>query len=584
MRRAVALALGLWALCAGAAAADPHACARAAPEGWQPIERAIWDAISNNEPFDAVAFSARPEDRFVEPAFLRTLLTCERMHAELPAQGVALHGIVVPATLDLRFAEVPVRFVCPGCIFRGLDASDSRWRRSAVLTAAAVQERARFDGAVFDDELSLARARLPAGLNLNGIEVRRTLDLRFLADAGAVTARDARIGGKLRLDGAAVASLDLSSARIEGQVILSGVAVERTTVLDKLDAGSDVLLRTWPGGPRPRLGGGAASDERETAATTILRANNAEIGGRLEIAHATIDGAVSLDAVRIGEDIWLRDCSVVRGPLRLPFARIGQNLDLGTALLHDIDATGVTIGGELRLGTPGSARFTVPIWAPDARFLLRNARAASWVDRHDAAARNPDCPPAAGRGPWPDRIDVIGFAYDGLGGLGGGALDRREEAWFVAWIARQQPFSLEPYQRLAGKLRQAGREATGRAVLYAGKERERAEAGWGRWLLLTAQKLFVGYGIDKQIVLVWVALFTVTGWLVARRTPQARSVEPPLDLVWSFDQLVQIVQLRPEAKDIRFDGFARWYFYLHKLMGWVLGGFLLAAFAGLFGT
>ncbi len=586
MRGGTLAACVLWLLLASPAAADPPACARADPAGWLPLEQAIWRAATAGEPFDGFAFADDLRDRVVGADFLRTLLTCTTLHAELPPTGVNLWGVVVATPIDLRFAEVPIRWVCRRCVFRAIDAEGARFARGVVFDEIVVQERVTLAHAVVADGLSLAGSNLREGLDLHALEVGRTLDLRFLDDTGAVTARDLRVGGKLRLDGATIAHLDLSSARIDDQIILSGITVAAAVVLDKVRAGSDVLIRTWSDGPTPVLGAGRARDGAAVAdvAAAVLRMNNASLAGRLEIARAELRGAVSLDAVRIAEDIWLRECSIVHGPIRLPFARIGQNLDLGTTVLGDVDATGVAIGGELRLGTPGSERFTPPVWAPGSRFSLRNASAASWVDRHDGAPRNPDCPPADGEGPWPDRIDVIGFDYAGLGGLGGGTIDRRDEEWFVAWIGRQEAFSLEPYQRLAATLRTAGREAAARAVLYAGKERERREAGWWRWALLTAQKLFVGYGIDKQVVLIWVGVFTLAGWLVVRRTPQARAVHPPLDLVWSFDQLVQVVHLRPEARDLQFAGFARWYLYLHKLMGWVLGGFLLAAFAGLFGT
>lgn len=586
MSRALALALVLFGLWTGSATADPAACARAEPESRQPIERAIWEAISANEAFDAVAFAEAPAGRVLDAAFLRALLACPRLHAELPAKGVTLDGVVVPEVFDLRFVEIPVRFVCRGCVFRAIDARGSRWNRSADFAGVVVQERVDIEGAVFEDTFSLRRASVGGGLELGALEVRRSLDLRFLARTGEVDLRDARIGGKLRLDGAEIEALDLGSARIDDQVILSGLVVAQAVNLDKIRSGSDVLIRRWPHGPVPVFG--RARDPATAASTgfedAVLSMNNASLAGRLEIARAELRGPVSLDAVRIDEDIWLRDCSVVHGPMRLSFARIGQNLDLGTTVLHDVDATGVTIGGELRLGTPGSERHTPPVWAPRTRFSLRNATAASWVDRHDDAPRNPDCPDAAGGGPWPDEIDVIGFDYQGLGGLGGGMIDRRDEAWFVDWIGRQQPFSLEPHQRLAGILVSAGREAAARDVLYAGKERERAQATGLTWLLLTGQKVFVGYGIFTQYVLVWIALLTWFGWMVVRGTPQARAIDPPLDWVWSFDQLVHVVNLRPEARDIQLEGIARWYFYFHKLMGWVLGGFLLAAFAGLFGT
>lgn len=605
--RAVLAAVALFASLS--AKADPHACRHADPDAWSPLEQALWQAVRASERFDAARHSADPKGRVLEPAFLRTLLTCDSLIEDVPDRGIELQGVLVPRPLDLRFAHVPVRFVCARCVLEGLDASASRWDRALHLVDGAVRDAVRFEGAVFAETVSFRGTRIPGGLDLSGVEaarqvdlqglrgspvvaldaaeVGRTLDLRFLEDVGTVGLRDARIGGKLRLDGARIEALDLTGGQVGDQAILSGIRVAERVVLDKAELASDLLVRRWPDGPAPVLGTArpVGPELHDTFEAPVLDLDNADIGGRIEIAWAELRGAVSLDAVRVGEDIWMRDCTVVHGAVRLPFARVGQNIDLSTAALRDVNATGALIGGELRLGIPELERFTAPVWAPGATLRLRNASAASWVDRADVETRAPDCPAVEGVAGWPERIDVIGFAYRGLGGLGGGAIEARDTRWFAAWLERQEPVSFEPYQRLAGALDATGRERKARAVLYAGKERLRRDAEGGhRPLLLWLQKVFVGYGVYKEVVLIWIGALTVLGWLVVRSTPQAQGAHPPLDLVYSFDQLIQLVQLRPETKTIQFEGFARWYMYGHRFMGWVLGGFLLAAFAGLFGT
>ncbi len=555
-------------LIAGAAIAGPAtACDGADAARWTETERAVVAALHAGEAFDATTLGDDPARRFVAPEFLRALLLCPSLTAQWPAEGVRLQGVLVPAPLDLGLAEVGVRFVCEGCGFAGFLAPRAQFRRDLVLDRTAVQTDVVLAGATLADGFSMIEGVVGGDVDLTDADARRGLQLLHLRVMGGVTLQDAHVAGKLRLDGASLGRLDLTHARIDDQVILSGIDVQGEIVLDKLRAGSDVLLRAWPGGPLPSVGSGGE-------AATVLRANNATIAGRIEIAQATLAGAVSFDAVRIGEDLWLRDGSVVAGPIMMPFARIGQTFDLSsTRLGGSVDATGATIGGELRLAVPGSERATAPDWAQGTRLVLRNARAASWVDRIDDGADA-----------WPASFDLIRFDYAGMGGLGGDGVDRRDPRWFVAWMSRQQPFSLEPYRRLSDRLSQAGREAAARQVMFAGKQRERQEASGLRRVLLTLQWAFVGYGVHKEVSLVWVTALTVTGWLVVRRTPQARSVDPPLDLVYSFDALIHLVSLRPETRDIRFDGFARWYMYGHKLMGFVLGGFLLAAFAGLFGT
>ena len=48
-----------------------------------------------------------------------------------------------------------------------------------------------------------------------------------------------------------------------------------------------------------------------------------------------------------------------------------------------------------------------------------------------------------------------------------------------------------------------------------------------------------------------------------------------------IDHLLPVVQLIKSHYDIELAGFARYYFYAHKLMGYVLASFLIAGLAGL---
>jgi hypothetical protein len=50
---------------------------------------------------------------------------------------------------------------------------------------------------------------------------------------------------------------------------------------------------------------------------------------------------------------------------------------------------------------------------------------------------------------------------------------------------------------------------------------------------------------------------------------------------YSFDMLLPIIQLRPSHYDIDLKGRARYYFYVHKIIGWALASFLVAGLAGL---
>jgi hypothetical protein len=55
----------------------------------------------------------------------------------------------------------------------------------------------------------------------------------------------------------------------------------------------------------------------------------------------------------------------------------------------------------------------------------------------------------------------------------------------------------------------------------------------------------------------------------------------PVGASYSFDMLLPIVQLRPKHYDIDLAGWPRYYFYVHKIVGWALASFLVAGLAGL---
>lgn len=71
------------------------------------------------------------------------------------------------------------------------------------------------------------------------------------------------------------------------------------------------------------------------------------------------------------------------------------------------------------------------------------------------------------------------------------------------------------------------------------------------------------------------AVLNVTGLPDAFAGSQAAAV------VYSLDMLLPIVELEKAHANIVLDGLAPYYFYFHKIMGYVLASFLIAGLAGL---
>jgi hypothetical protein len=98
-------------------------------------------------------------------------------------------------------------------------------------------------------------------------------------------------------------------------------------------------------------------------------------------------------------------------------------------------------------------------------------------------------------------------------------------------------------------------------------------------------KWFVGYGYGQRLLwhpLACVVALVAIGTIVLRFSGvQGRLASWVPAAVYSFDTLLPVVQLEKSFADITFDGFAKWYFYGQKLMGWVLASFLVAGLSGI---
>jgi hypothetical protein len=264
------------------------------------------------------------------------------------------------------------------------------------------------------------------------------------------------------------------------------------------------------------------------------------------------------------------------GAVSLIFAEIGSNLHLRGAVLSRLDLTGTRIGGELTLASPWSS----PQWKDGGRLVLRNASVDAIQD-------------TAEEGVWPPGLDLDGFTYRRLGGLGAGAeadVASRGSRWFIDWLAKDEPYTPQPSQQCAQVLRQMGHPEMANAVLYAGREREREQA-WRtgnnpRGTGLTLLKWTIGYGYGQRLLwrpLAWVVALVAAGTAMLHLTgvPSELAGSKAAVVAYSFDTLLPIVELEKAHADVPLMGFAKYYFYFQKLMGWALASFLIAGLSGL---
>jgi hypothetical protein len=278
------------------------------------------------------------------------------------------------------------------------------------------------------------------------------------------------------------------------------------------------------------------------------------------------------------------------------------------------------IGAELRLATSSSDRPTI----------------SSLVVRNVAAKALQDIPEV-----WPNRVELEGFTYAQLGGFrsnssltipadpcmaaladrtaqvkapaastvkpgpmhgicgwlrqltgkdsasdNGGrrasAIENRDACEFVDWLGKQGAYSPQPYAQLAGVLQRSGQPEKARWVLFEGKYRERSEASWLRWLGLSIEMLLTGFGLYPWIAGGWAILLIAAGTVLLRHDscPHLEHFTLSDRIIYSIDMLLPVIELKKGNYEFDLYSWPKYYFYIHKVMGYVLVGFIIASIGG----
>ena len=179
--------------------------------------------------------------------------------------------------------------------------------------------------------------------------------------------------------------------------------------------------------------------------------------------------------------------------------------------------------------------------------------------------------------------------------MGQADIEKRDSKWFIKWLERDKTFSPQPYEQLANVLHESGYPSKANAIRYATRKRMRCAAWerregkpreWPRWVGLTLLQFIIGYGLGARYfrVLWWFGGITLIGFLVLLGSIE-KSNWDLFKMAWaSFDQVLPIVKLDEENQKLILGNYSSWtiaYFYVQKLVGYVLGGFLGAGLAGL---
>jgi uncharacterized protein YjbI with pentapeptide repeats len=445
----------------------------------------------------------------------------------------------------------------PNATFQDVDLSNARVGGQVDLTSATIA------GALSMNGLEVGRALFMRGpdanfrdVNLGNAKVGGQLSLIGATVAGTLTMNDLEVGQSLlmRGPGAAFQDVSLANAKVGGQLAMVGATVAGTLFMNGLEIGQSLFMQ-------------------EGATFKDVDLTGAKVGGQLAMVGATVAGTLNMDSLEVGRDLFMGSATLEKR-IDLIFSRIGSNLDFSSAdcsgtEFAEFDLSGTRIDGELRLG---SGDRPPPKWGRGARLTLRNTHVGTLQDRSDDKTDA-----------WPTELQLAGFTYGRLGGFRSAEANMlaRDIDWYIRWLARDPSYTPQPYEHLAAVFRAAGEPTKADRILYESRERARREAAWPRWLGLSLLKLTIGYGLGLRYfrALWWVGAITLLGTVVLVQSGQG-PVGDAAKVLYSLDQLLPIVELA-NYDNVVLTGRVFYYFVAHKLIGWLLGSFLVAGLAGL---
>lgn len=570
---------------------------------WTPLEMWVWERIRHGKVADInarygknispseqnAAWINSREPRCLSKRFLSQIFTNEQLSKSVSHHGVWIVGACFDELLDLSNTHFA----------RPLRLESTRFERGLWLKRAKFNGFLSLDGSYTGSSIEADDLEDEAGqhiaLNMKGVSAGSNVFLRKATLAGHVVLVGANIKRTLETDG----------SKFEGRLDVGGLTTGESVLLRKgANFEGDVLLTEASIGISLIASRSCFAGDMKVLGTKIKRTFEADratfkkeldlggvevglsvflrdqthikgkvflietkVGDSVVLTGATFENTVDMTRLTSGQGVELRKARC-NGEVLLVDAKVDSNLDLSSASFDaKVDLSGAKIQGELRLGSD----LDPATWSHNARLVLRDAKVTAI--RLDAES---------GRLPvaWPakDALELDGLTYDRVnGGRQSGELvaDRGygPSSWYIDLLDRNRSASPQPYQQLATVLRTAGADDEANDILYAGRERERSKASGWSWWGLTLLWATIGYGIGIHYfrALLWVTLFTVIGAGVITFCPPSGADAQRLDgmlagVFYSLHQLLPIIGLEGKDMAVELEGFARYYFYVHKLV------------------
>jgi hypothetical protein len=608
-------------------------------EQWLESEKWMWQEIRagriadfnerdgrKDNPLDSAISKSWGEDRKLRPDILKQILIRPPYNTEIPSEGVRIAGALITEEVGLEHCRIACHLRLENCRFekpvkmKGLQIDGWFSLKSSTFASQGTSATTvDFSGAKITGQFDLENITVEGTLNMNGLEVDQSLFMNGGSKYRDVDLTGAKVGRQFALDGSNIdgklnmnslevaqhllmrdnakfKDIDLIGAKIGGQLSLIGSIVEGKLNINRFEVGQSLHL----------------SDNAKFKDVDIIGGN---VYGQINLDGATVDGMLNIRNVVVNANVLMSNltCNKITNML---FVHIMSNLDLSGSEFADLDISGSKIMGELCLGSENKS---MTKWGKGAAFNLRNVFVDTIQDRRDINVSQKVWNDA-----WPTILQLDGFTYDRLGTFDGiqshekgskSDRDVNDVKWYINWLARNQFYTPQPYEQLAGVFRKAGEPSKANRILYESRQRARQEA-WRnrnclRWFGSSLLNWTIGYGLGARYfrALLWVVALTAIGIFMLNisgqpsisqpssvrnqkivdyqnyepnNSAQSRLAQHCLDaqIVYSLNQLIPIVQLE-KYDEILLSGWVAYWFYTEKIIGWIIGSFLVAGLAGL---
>jgi hypothetical protein len=402
-------------------------------------------------------------------------------------------------------------------------------------------------GAHVGGYLKLTDSKVTGKLDMNGLQVGSFLFMG--AEFAEVSLGYAHVGGLF----------DLGSSKVTGKLNMIDLQVVGDLFMDKAEF-AEVHLDNGHVGGELRLTGSKVTGKLNVNALQVGRSLfmdkgefvdvdfvNSHVGRQLQLTGSKVTGTFDCHGLEVDQKVFM-DEAAFDGQMNCRGVKIKGDLDFSESKFkQNVNLSGAEIDGELYLARPSQ----------DVKLNLRDASINIIPGLADPS--------------WPPLSDVAGFTYRKV-------VDLRN---FEDWFRKLDHYTPEPYDKLASVVRSQGDGTLATAILYSGRERERSESKGEYWVWLTILSWMIGYGYYLHRAIWWVLCLVVVGAAVMRRSGEGPRNGMPFGLAFSFDILLPIIRLRDRHYQIDLQSWARYYFYVHKIMGYILASFLIAGLTGL---